>query len=189
MQLTHIIVIFSLYWSSTTANDVNVIRSRHSFSSAGSLVPRQDTCEPGYLACSDGGCCADGTTCATVEGAQVCQSITGCVAPPVPCGIACCDAGSICVSQGNQFLCQLPGNVTLSPALAPQTTTTFLDNSTTAAVVSTAPASASSHIGNTTKTTISNLPTASSLASTERPSTLIACVATIIGIGFMVFSY
>src|SRR5438046_1214693 len=97
MQFSHLIVVFSLYWSAAIADDLNVIRSDYATSSAGSLVPRQGVCKTGYFACSDGGCCRLGTICTTFQGAQVCQSTTGCVAPPVPCGVACCDAGSTCV--------------------------------------------------------------------------------------------
>ena len=63
-------------------------------------------CSAGETPCSDGGCCPAGSTCATENGAQICKSYTNCVAPPVTCGIACCDAGMTCVSFDNQFRCE-----------------------------------------------------------------------------------
>lgn len=206
MQLTHFIVIFGLYWSSTTADNVNVIRSSYSSSNAGPLAPRQGVCDPGYFPCSDGGCCADGTTCATVEGAQVCQSTTGgCLAPPVPCGVACCNAGSTCVIQGNQFRCQLPGDGT--PALTAIPAPTFAPAPATAPspVPVTVPAPSPITLPSTTDffgaTTASGTPSttntqlfatttkASSLASTEHLSIILASIAAVVAIGFIVFGH
>ena len=230
MQLTHLIVIFGLYWSSTTADFVNVIRSTYFSSNSGFLLPRQDLCDPGYFACSDGGCCPDGSTCATVDGAQVCQSTTGCVAPPVPCGIACCDAGDTCVPDGAQFRCELPGNGPApapapgpapapapapaptaapvpapapapaptaapvpapapAPITVPATTDFFGTSSTSAVAFSTSTPSTSQLFGATTEATTSNVPAAHSLASTEHLSIILASIAAVVGIGFMVFGH
>src|SRR5271170_861439 len=81
------------------------------------LLARQlDSCPIGTFACTDGGCCDIGATCATdSDGNQICQSLVGCVAPPVPCGSTCCDAGSTCIMEGTQFRCAEGG----SPAAAP----------------------------------------------------------------------
>jgi len=82
-----------------------------------SLFARQlDTCPTGTFPCSDGGCCNTGSTCATdSDGNQVCQSVGGCVAPPVPCGPSCCDAGTTCVMVGSQFRCAEGGAPAASP--------------------------------------------------------------------------
>ncbi|KIM27621.1 hypothetical protein M408DRAFT_9297 [Serendipita vermifera MAFF 305830] len=97
---------------------------------AGILVAsRQLSCDPGYSACSDGagccpsaeimesaaaGCCDQGNTCQTINGAtgcckagQTCDAFVGCANPSlVECGgdfNFCCPAGETCSrdSQGN----------------------------------------------------------------------------------------
>jgi hypothetical protein len=96
--------------ASVLATTQNRIRSIPESQSPRALLIRQlDLCPLGSFACSDGGCCDLGTVCAILSGAQICESPTGCLAPPVPCGIACCDAGDSCVPEGDQFRCQSPG--------------------------------------------------------------------------------
>jgi len=65
-------------------------------------------CAAGEAACTDGGCCRTGETCTSVNNTQVCRGTVSCKAPPVPCGSACCDAGTVCVTSGTNFRCQLP---------------------------------------------------------------------------------
>jgi hypothetical protein len=79
-------------------------------------------CLQGETACSEGGCCPAGSTCTTTpSGSQICQGYYACVAPPVSCGIACCDAGMLCITVGNQFRCEYNSS---AAAKAEQTTNT-----------------------------------------------------------------
>lgn len=71
-------------------------------------------CAAGEMACTDGGCCRSGETCTSVNNTQVCRGTVSCKAPPVPCGPACCDAGTLCVASGANYRCQLPAQTTSS---------------------------------------------------------------------------
>jgi len=86
-------------------------------------------CHTGEFACTDGGCCETGETCGTSNGTQVCQSSTGCTAPPVTCGSSCCDAGMVCVTVGTNLRCEAASTTTTSTSKASITTTPVLGDS------------------------------------------------------------
>lgn len=85
-------------------------------------------CQTGEFACTDGGCCQTGETCGTSNGTQVCQSNTGCKAPPVTCGSSCCDAGMVCVTVGTNPRCEAASTTATSTSKASVTTPVLGDS-------------------------------------------------------------
>jgi hypothetical protein len=134
-------------------------------------------CQTGEFACTDGGCCQTGETCGTSNGTQVCQSNTGCTAPPVTCGSSCCDAGMVCVKVGTNLRCEAASTTATSTSKVSVTTPVLGDslpkNSTFSRPTTTANLSAftsQSVIKVTTSQAISPSSTAAAAATTSSKS-------------------